>query len=188
MARPATTKRFIVDLSNVDEGVYQKLDLRLAQQPSETDAYLLTRLLAFAFLTRDDEESTLQFSKGGLTTPEDPAVSRVSLDGRMLVWCEVGNPSIERLHKASKSSPLVILVTHHDPEKMQKELAEATIFRKEELAVWALDAGFLAELAGKMNERGGEFSLTISDGVLYVEVNGSALSAPLERIETAPAA
>src|SRR6187549_1729596 len=105
MARQATTKRFTIDLSHVDENVYQKLDLRLAQQPSETDAYCLTRLLAYCLLTRDDDESTLGFSKGGLTTPEDPAVSRVSLDGRMLVWCEVGSPSIERLHKASKSSP-----------------------------------------------------------------------------------
>lgn len=184
MARQATTKRFAVDLSHVDENVYQKLDLRLAQQPSETDAFLLTRLIAYALLTRDDEQSTLAFSKGGLTTPEDPAISRVSLDGRMLVWCEVGHPSIERLHKASKSSPLVVLVTHHDPERMQKELAEATLFRKEELVVWAIDAAFLAELAGKLGERGGELSLTISDGTLYVEVAGAALSAPLQRIST----
>ena len=184
MARPATTKRFIVDLSNVDEGVYQKLDLRMAQQPSETDSFLLVRLLAYALLTRDDEQSTLAFSKGGLTTPEDPAISRVSLDGRMLVWCEVGHPSIERLHKASKSSPEVVLVTHHDPERMQKELSEATLFRKEELIVWAIDAAFLTDLAAKLGERGGEFSLTLSDGTLYVEIAGTTLSAALERLST----
>jgi len=184
MARPATTRRFSVDLSNVDEGVYQKLDVRLAQQSSETDAFLFTRLLAYCLLTRDDEDSTLQFSKGGIATPEDPAISRVSLDGRMLVWCEVGNPSTERLHKASKSSPLVVLFTQHDPERMQKELAAATLFRKDELVVWALDAAFLADLAARMNERGGEFALTVSDGMLYVEVQGASLSSSLVRVGT----
>lgn len=184
MARQATTKRFTVDLSYVDENVYQKLDVRLAQQPSETDAFLLTRLLAYALLTRDDEQSTLGFSKGGLTTPEEPAISRVSLDGRMLVWCEIGNPSIERLHKAAKSSPQVVLVTHHEPEQMQRQLAEAAIFRKEHLVVWSIDAAFLAEFAAHLGERGGDFSLTISDGTLYVEVGSTALSTPLERIGT----
>jgi uncharacterized protein YaeQ len=184
MAQKATTRRYIVDLSNVDEGVYQKLDLRLAQQPSETDAFLYTRLLAYCLLTRDDDESTLQFSKGGITTPEEPAVSRGSLDGRMLVWCEIGSPSIERLHKASKSSPLVVLLTQHDPERMQKELSLATLFRKEELAVWAIEAAFLAELGARMNERGGEFALTVSDGMLYVEAQGVSLSSSLLRIST----
>jgi uncharacterized protein YaeQ len=184
VARPATTKRFIIDLSHVDENVYQKLDLRLAQQPSETDAFMLTRLLAYALLTRDDEHSTLAFSKGGLTTPEDPAIARTSLDGRLLVWCEIGNPSIERLHKASKSCPEVVLVTHHDREHMQRVLGEATLHRKEHLAVWAIAPEFLAELADKMGERGGEFSLTISDGTLYVEAAGAALSTPLDRIST----
>jgi uncharacterized protein YaeQ len=182
VARQATTRRFTIELSYVDENVYQKLDLRLAQQPSETDAYLLTRLLAYCLLSRDDDDSTLGFSKGGLTTPEDPAIARVSLDGRMLVWCEVGSPSIERLHKASKSSPRVVLVTHHEPERMHRELAEATLFRKEELVVWAIDPGFLADLAGKLGERGGEFSLTISDEALYVEVEGTALSTALQRV------
>jgi uncharacterized protein YaeQ len=182
VARQATTKRFGIELSYVDESVYQKLDLRLAQQPSETDAYCLTRVLAYCLLSRDDDDSTLTFSKGGLTTPDDPAIARVSLDGRMLVWCEVGNPSIERLHKASKGAPLVVLVTHHEPERMQRELSEATIFRKEELVVWALEPGFLSEFASKLGERGGDFSLTISDGTLYVEVAGGTLSSALQRI------
>jgi uncharacterized protein YaeQ len=184
VARQATTKRFVVELSNVDDGVYQKLDLRLAQQPSETDAFLLTRLLAYCLLAREDDNSVLAFSKGGLTTPEDPAISRTSLDGRILVWCEIGNPSIERLHKASKSAPQVFLVTQHEAERMQKELAQATLFRKEELVVWAIDPGFLAELSGKLGERGGELSLTISDATLYVEVGGAALSTPLARVST----
>jgi len=187
VARQATTKRFVIDLSHVDENVYQKLDLRLAQQPSETDAYLLTRLLAYALLVRDDEESTLGFSKGGLTTPEEPAISRTSLDGRTLVWCEIGSPSIERLHKASKSSPLVVLVTHHEAERIGRELSEATIFRKEHLVVWAIDPTFVGDLGARLGERGGEFSLTISDGTLYAEIGGTTLVSSISRISTTSA-
>jgi uncharacterized protein YaeQ len=179
MAQQARTKRFVVALSHVDENVYRELDLRLAQQPSETDAFLLTRLIAYCFLARDDEGTTLQFSKGGLTTPEEPAIARTTLDGRIVVWCEIGNPSVERLHKASKAAPHVVLFTQHNPTRLSEELQHATIFRKEELEIWAVDPVFLAELGAVLVERSTELALTLADQTLYVTVGDQALSSPL---------
>ena len=46
MALTATLYRFDVELSDVDRGVYQKLELRPACHPSEALRYLLTRVLA----------------------------------------------------------------------------------------------------------------------------------------------
>src|SRR5688572_6495399 len=125
MALQATTRRFQVQLSHVDVGVYATLDLRLAQQPSENDRFVFTRLLAYCYLYRSDAQSTLAFSKGGISTPDEPAIARTSLDGRLLQWCEVGNPSTERLHKALKSAPQVYLFTQHDPERVVAELLRA---------------------------------------------------------------
>jgi uncharacterized protein YaeQ len=182
MAQQAKTKRFLLSLSNVDAGVYGEFDVRLAQQPAETDAFMLTRLIGYAFLLRDDVHSTLQFSKAGLANPDEPALSRVSLDGRVLVWCEFGNPSAERLHRASKSAAHVVLFTHHPPARLAEELGRATIHRKQELEVWAIAPEFLAELGGHLGERGAELSLTIAEQVLYLTIAGATLSAPLRPV------
>ncbi len=69
MAQQATIKRFQVQLSHVDVGAYAALDLRLAQQPSENERFLFTRLLAYCWLYRDDPQSELTFSKVGSRHP-----------------------------------------------------------------------------------------------------------------------
>ena len=40
---------FDIDLADVDRGVYAVLNLRVAQHPSETPDYLVTRVLAYCF-------------------------------------------------------------------------------------------------------------------------------------------
>jgi uncharacterized protein YaeQ len=181
MALQASTKRFQVQLSHVDEAVYASLDLRLAQQPSENDRFLYTRLLAYCWLYRDDLQSELGFSKGGITTPDEPALARTSLDGRLLQWCEIGNPSAERLHKALKSASEVFLFTQHDVERILSELSRSQVHRRDELRIMALDPTFLDELAAILPERGGALDLTIAEDTLYVTAGEHSLTAPLTR-------
>jgi len=50
VALQATIYRLQIELSDVDRGVYESLDLRLARHPSESMPYLLTRALAYALL------------------------------------------------------------------------------------------------------------------------------------------
>ena len=47
MALGATIHTFAVQLADVDRGVYDELSLRVARHPSETDAFMLTRVLAY---------------------------------------------------------------------------------------------------------------------------------------------
>ena len=47
MALTATMYNVSIEVSDVDRGVYQTLDLRLAMHPSETAEYMATRLLAY---------------------------------------------------------------------------------------------------------------------------------------------
>ncbi len=182
MAQHGTPRRFVIQLSNVDEGVYTELDLRVSQQSSETPRFLLTRVFAYAYLTRDDANSQLAFSKGGIATPEEPALSRTTLDGRLVTWCEIGNPSVERLHKASKSGATVVLFTHHDPERQVDELTRSHIHRKEALEIYSLDPEFLDAVVEGTDERGASFDLTIAEDTFYVVcTNGASLSGGLRR-------
>ena len=47
MATGAVMHTFDVQVADVDRGVYESLSLRMAQHPSETGAFMLTRLLAY---------------------------------------------------------------------------------------------------------------------------------------------
>ena len=47
MALTATIYNFDIDLSDSDRGVYETLALRVAQHPSESDEYLIARVLAY---------------------------------------------------------------------------------------------------------------------------------------------
>ncbi len=61
MAIGATMHTFEIQLADVDRGVYEDLSLRVAQHPSETDAYLVTRVLAYCL----EYEEGIAFSAGG---------------------------------------------------------------------------------------------------------------------------
>src|SRR6185503_10863791 len=47
LALTATIYTFDIDLANADRGVYEKLALRVARHPSESEDYLVTRVLAY---------------------------------------------------------------------------------------------------------------------------------------------
>jgi len=117
MAAGATLYHLQIELSDVDRGVYETLDLRLAQHPSESMPYLLARTLAYSLLY----EEGIAFSKGGLSSTDEAPLSVRDPQGNLRVWVEIGTPSADRLHKASKASPRVVVFTQHDPRLLVRE-------------------------------------------------------------------
>jgi len=97
MALGATIYSFTIQLSDMDRGVYETLDLRVAQHPSEAAEYMLTRVMAYCL----EYQEGITFSKG-LADADQPAVWVHDPTGRLTVWIEVGTPTAERLHRASK--------------------------------------------------------------------------------------
>ncbi len=178
MAPNATPVRFKVQLSHVDRGVYEALDVKMAQHPSETRRYLLARLFAYCLL----HEEGLAFSKGGLSSPDDPPLSSHTLDGRLTLWVEIGTPSADRLHKASKAAPRVVVVTHYPPKQLHDALAGQRVHKIEDIEVYAIDGAFLDAVDAQLGERGGEIELTITDGTVYVGVGGQSLETVFTRV------
>jgi uncharacterized protein YaeQ len=164
---------FNVQLSHVDRGVYESLELRVARHPSETEEFLCARVLAYCLEVR----AGLAFSKG-LAEPDEPALSVCDLTGRLEAWIEIGAPDAARLHRASKAAPRVAVYTHHQPERYWESLAGARIHRAETLELYALDRGLVAALVERL-ERRMAFELSVSDGVMYVMAGGGLISGPL---------
>jgi uncharacterized protein YaeQ len=175
MSLGATVHRFQIELSDVDRGVYQALDLRVARHPSETLPYMLTRTLAYAL----SYEEGLEFSKG-LSTTDEPAVWRKDPGGKILVWIDVGNPTAERLHKASKASERVIVFTHHDPRLLVREAQTRAIHAVDSIEVFAVDPALLAELEPCI-ERHTKVALLRTGDRLYVTIGSRTFEGPVTR-------
>src|SRR5688572_19353902 len=178
MALQATPYRFRVQLSHVDRSIYEALDVRMARHPSETERHLLARLFAFCAY----HEEHLEFSKGGLSSPDEPALAKRTLDGRAELAIEIGTPSEERLHKASKAWPRVVVVTHNDPKLLK--LSSDRVHKLDQIEIVALTPQFLDEVATHVGDRGAELELTITEGTLYVTINGATITGALERVST----
>ena len=164
MALGAVVYNFDVELADNDRNVYESLALRIARHPSESEEYMLARLLAYLL----EFEDGIQFS-GGVSDPDEPAVAVRDLTGAIRVWIDVGTPNAARLHKASKVADRVVVYTHKDPARFLKQLAGERIHRAEALELHAIDRTLVRALVAHLDRRV-SFSLSVTDHELYVSI------------------
>jgi uncharacterized protein YaeQ len=170
VALQATVFTFDIELADVDRGVYETLALRVPCHPSETEEFLLTRVLAYCL----EHAEGIAFSKGGLSAPDEPAISVRDLTGALVAWIDVGAPAAERLHRAGKAAGRVAVYTHGDPSRLVRAWSGARIHRGDEIALHAVDRTMLAELVARLQRRMA-FSLMVTGGRLYVSTADGAV-------------
>ena len=176
MALTATVYTFEVELSDVDRGVYESLTFKAAQHPSETNEFLVTRVLAYCL----EYGEGIAFSKG-LDDPDEPALVVRDLTGAMRVWIDIGNPDAARLHKASKATPRVVIYTHKDPDRLLRQMAGERIHRRDAIEIRAVDRELIDQIAQRLDRRM-RFGLSVTDGHLYVTIAGETLEGSVERM------
>nr|WP_255533763.1 YaeQ family protein [Reinekea sp. G2M2-21] len=91
-----------LNLSDLNRQHYQDYHLTIALHPSETLERMVARLMAFALNASDN----LTLTKG-LSTVEEPDLWAKSLDDQISLWIELGEPSVERVKKASRMAQQV---------------------------------------------------------------------------------
>jgi uncharacterized protein YaeQ len=176
VALTATLYNFEINLSDVDRNVYETVAFKAAQQPSETDDYLIARVLAYAL----EFTEGIGFS-GGIAEADQPAIFVRDLTGTLKVWIDVGVPDAARLHKASKAAPRVAVYTHKDPRTLQKALNGEKIHRLEALELYALDRELIGEMVARLDRRM-RFDLSVTDRHLYVTLAGDTFGGAVDRI------
>jgi uncharacterized protein YaeQ len=181
MALTATIYHFQITLSDVDRGVYEALDLRVARHPSETMRYLVTRTLAYCLSYEDG----IAFSKAGLSSVEEAPLSVRDATGVLRAWIDIGSPSAERLHKASKAAGRVALFTHVELPLLLREASARPIHRVERIEVYRLAAEFLDALDRKL-DKNSKFEVVRTDGQLYVTIGGETLNGTLTQCSLVP--
>ena len=170
MAAGATIHTFEVQLADMDRGVYETFSVRAARHPSETEAYLVTRLLAYCL----EYEEGITFSEG-ISATDEPAVLVRDLTGKLVAWIEIGAPDAARLHTGSKAAERTVVYTHRDPAKVAAPWAGAKIHRAEDIQLHSFDSGFV-DAAVAVLERRNTMTLTVTERQLYLELNGTHLS------------
>lgn len=154
----------------MDRGVYESLTLRVARHPSETDAFMITRVLAYCL----EYEDGITFSEG-ISATDEPAVLVRDLTGAITAWIEVGAPDAARLHFGSKRAGRSTVYTHRDPVKVIAQWQGSRIHDAENIVVHSFDTGFIDQMAGALARRN-TLTVSVTEHHLYVELNGTSLS------------
>jgi len=131
VALKPTIFKFKIALSDLDRNYYDALDLTIAQHPSETIERMMVRVLVFCI----NAQERLEFTKG-LSAVEEPDIWLRSLDEQMMLWLDVGEPTVERVKKATRLSPMVKIYSFNtksdvwwDQGREKFERLKASIFR-----------------------------------------------------------
>jgi len=176
VALTATIHTFDIELADVDRQVYETIELRVARHPSESEEYLVTRLLAYCL----EYAEGIAFSSG-ISDPDEPTIAVRDLTGAIRVWIEVGAPNAARVHKAGKAASRVAVYTHRDPDQLLRQWAGERIYRAEALELYSIDRALVAAFVARLDRR---MALTLSrtDGHLYVTIDDVVLEGDVARV------
>lgn len=160
----------------MDRGVYESLAFKVACQPSETEEYLVVRILAYCL----EYTEGIAFSRG-IAEPEEPTIAVRDLTGSLTSWIEVGAPDAARLHKASKASPRVAVYTHR-ARTLLHILTGEKIHRGDAIEIYTFDSALLAELVERLDRRN-TFSISVSDRHIFITMGDSNITGTVDRLE-----
>ena len=141
MAQPSTVYRANIQLSDIDRGLYESLQITVARHPSEKEDRLLARILAYALYY----EPELSFTKG-VGAGDEPDLWLKGPDGRVRCWIEVGLPDAERLVKASRHSEQVVLCAFGSSLPIWEKQHLPKLAGIPNVTVISLDQAFLGRL------------------------------------------
>lgn len=174
MALPSTIYRVAIQLSDVDRGVYETLQTTAARHPSETEDRLVARMLAYALFY----EPELAFTKG-LSAVDEPDLWLKGPDGRVRLWVEVGLPDAERIVKAGRHSERVVLVACGRTFLNWEQQHLPKLAGMSNLTLVCFGQSFINNLTARL-DRTINWSVTVSDGCIYVDAGGETFEALLD--------
>ena len=180
MALPATMRKIHIALADSDRGVYEELDLRVAQHPSESGRYLVARVIARAL----EHGEGLEFSKGGVSDDTEPTLVQRDLRGDLVAWIEIGAPTPDRLHKASKACSRVVVYTWKSATQLADAIRERGVHRADTIELNEYAPDWLDAVAATL-DRTNTWDLAVSGGVLYLTINGALYETSVQKLSSA---
>lgn len=177
MALKPTIFKFEIALADMDRDCFDTLSLTVAQHPSETAERMLVRVLARALWHHE----RLAFTRG-LSENDEPDLWQKSLDGRIERWIEVGEPSLERLKKASRLAERVNVLSFNTRSDVWWRQLEARL-PAGTASVHRLQTAEVTDLAALI-DRTSALTISINRPSVYVAIGSGQIELGLETLRT----
>lgn len=167
MALKATIFKVDLALADMDRNVYENFSMKLAQHPSENDARMMVRLLAFMLFA----DERLEFGKG-LSTDEEPDLWLKDLTGVIDLWIYVGQLDERWLRKASGRARRVVVISYGDrAADVWWEQNRSALEKLPNLTLYRISSDDQQALAGLVS-RSMNLQCTIQEGELLITGSG----------------
>lgn len=162
MALTATIHKAELTVSDMDRDYYATHNLTVALHPSETEARMMLRLMAFALNAHED----LSFTRG-LSSTEEPDLWQHEPDQTLTHWIELGMPDEKRLRKACGLARRVTVYVYgqRGPQVWWEGMRDK-VRRFANLRIVNVDPASEAALAGYC-QRAMQLQAMIQDGQLW---------------------
>jgi len=161
MALKPTIFKMTINVSNLDDDIYESIPLTVAQHPSETTERMVARILAFVL----NNQEFLSFTTG-LSEADDPDMWAKNYSDEFLLWVDVGEPSFERIKKAARQAKETKVYTFNTKSGVWWKQS-AKDFATIKAQVFQFEFEQIQQCA-KFVERTMEMSITITDNILYI--------------------
>lgn len=161
MALKPTIYKLKIALTDLDRNYYDTLNLTIAQHPSETLERMMARILAFCI----NAQESLSFTKG-LSTAEEPDLWAHTLDGRIALWIDVGEPAADRIKKATRLAQTVKVYSFNSKSDIWW-MQEQQKFKQLTASIFQFQWKNIQALA-KLVQRTMDISVTITENSAYI--------------------
>lgn len=161
MALKPTIYKFRISLSDLNRDYYDTLNLTIAQHPSETVERMMVRVLAYCI----NAQEHLTFTKG-LSEINEPDIWVRSLDDQILLWIDVGEPTVERIKKVSRLSKTVKVYSFNSKSDVWWSQSQEK-FKRLEASVYQFNWENIQALA-ELVKRTMDISVSITGDSAYV--------------------
>ena len=177
MALKPTIFKMNINVSDLDNDVYETIALTVAQRPSETTERMVTRILAFVL----NNQEFLSFTTG-LSEADDPDIWAKNYSDEFLLWVDVGEPAFDRIKKAARQARVAKVYTFNTKSGVwwkQSQKDFATI----KAEVYQFEFEQIQQFAALV-DRTMDFSITITDSVFYIAANKGSCEVNLTTLQS----
>ena len=177
MALKASIYKANLSVSDMDRNVFGDFNLTVALHPSETVERMMVRILAFCYRAAEN----LTFTKG-LSSMDEPDLWLKHDNGTILEWIEVGQPTPERLKKASGQSQAVKVFTYGRGMDIWWKSNNAAIRALPKVSIHYFAADELQSLTA-LADKTMNLTVTITESIAYVSNAAGDITISLREME-----
>lgn len=177
MALKPTIYKFRLSISDTNRDLYHSPQVTIAQHPSENTERMMARILAFCVKYQPE----LSFTKG-LSSTEEPDLWSKTLDGMIAQWIEVGEPSLDRIKKATRLAQRVDIFSFTSKSDIWWEQTKNKSYQYN-AHIYRLSSQGIEALSSVI-ERGMDLSVMISGTSIFIDCDKGSFEVQIETLQS----